>query len=98
MPSLCRYRNTPKRPAPRRSNTWVAAHWTFNCKKGQMSFLGWIVLDLLAGLLGTEWQQTRRGPDARLSLLGRVGAVVEGCLFSTFGASGVSGLNLYSLP
>ena len=30
-------------------------------------------------------------------LLGIVGAVVGGWLFNTFGASGVTGLNLYSL-
>src|SRR5271169_3928414 len=62
-----------------------------------MSFLAWIVLGLLAGYIGSKIVN-RRGEGIVLDvLLGIVGAVVGGWLFRTFGAAGVSGLNLYSL-
>jgi uncharacterized membrane protein YeaQ/YmgE (transglycosylase-associated protein family) len=62
-----------------------------------MSFLAWIVLGLLAGFIGSKIVN-RRGEGIVLDvLLGIVGAVVGGWLFHTFGAAGVSGLNLYSL-
>ena len=35
--------------------------------------------------------------DAQSLILGIVGALVGGWLFNTFGAAGVTGLNLYSL-
>ena len=62
-----------------------------------MSFLAWIVLGLLAGFIGSKIVN-RKGEGIVLDiLLGIVGAVVGGWLFHTFGAAGVSGLNLYSL-
>jgi len=62
-----------------------------------MSFLAWIVLGLLAGFIGSKLVN-KRGEGLILDiLLGIVGAIVGGWLFSTFGASGVTGLNLYSL-
>ncbi len=62
-----------------------------------MSFLGWIVLGLLAGFIGSKIVN-RRGEGMFLDiLLGIVGAIAGGWLFTTFGASGVTGLNLYSL-
>ena len=62
-----------------------------------MSFLAWIVLGLLAGYIGSKIVN-RKGEGIVLDvLLGIVGAVVGGWLFHTFGAAGVSGLNLYSL-
>jgi uncharacterized membrane protein YeaQ/YmgE (transglycosylase-associated protein family) len=62
-----------------------------------MSFLAWIVLGLLAGFIGSKLVN-RRGEGLILDiLLGVVGAIVGGWLFTTFGASGVIGLNLYSL-
>jgi uncharacterized membrane protein YeaQ/YmgE (transglycosylase-associated protein family) len=62
-----------------------------------MSFLAWIVLGLLAGFIGSKLVN-RRGEGLILDiLLGVVGAIVGGWLFTTFGASGVTGLNLYSL-
>ena len=54
-----------------------------------MSFLAWIVLGLIAN---------KQGEGLFLDiLLGIVGAIAGGWLFNTFGASGVTGLNLYSL-
>ena len=62
-----------------------------------MSFLAWIVLGLLAGFIGSKIVN-KQGEGVILDiLLGIVGAVLGGWLFNTFGASGVTGVNLYSL-
>ena len=62
-----------------------------------MLFLEWIVLGLLAGFIGSKIVN-KRGEGMILDIvLGIVGAIVGGWLFSTFGASGVTGLNVYSL-
>jgi uncharacterized membrane protein YeaQ/YmgE (transglycosylase-associated protein family) len=62
-----------------------------------VSFLAWIVLGLLAGFIGSKIVN-KEGEGLVLDiLLGIVGAILGGWLFNTFGASGVTGLNLYSL-
>src|SRR4051794_30667805 len=62
-----------------------------------MSFLAWIVLGLIAGFIGSKIVN-KRGEGLILDIvLGVVGAIVGGWLFTTFGATGVTGLNLYSL-
>jgi uncharacterized membrane protein YeaQ/YmgE (transglycosylase-associated protein family) len=62
-----------------------------------MSFLTWILLGLFAGFIGSKIVN-KAGKGIFLDiLLGIAGAVVGGWVFSIFGASGVSGLNLYSL-
>jgi uncharacterized membrane protein YeaQ/YmgE (transglycosylase-associated protein family) len=62
-----------------------------------MSFLAWIVLGLVAGFIGSKIVN-KRGEGLILDIvLGIIGAFVGGWLFTTFGASGVTGLNLYSL-
>lgn len=62
-----------------------------------MSFLAWIVLGLLSGFIGSKIVN-KQGEGLILDiLLGIVGALLGGWLFNTFGASGVTGLNLYSL-
>ena len=62
-----------------------------------MSFLAWIILGLVAGFIGSKIVN-KRGEGIFLDIiLGIVGAIVGGWLFSAFGASGVTGLNLYSL-
>jgi uncharacterized membrane protein YeaQ/YmgE (transglycosylase-associated protein family) len=62
-----------------------------------MSFLAWIILGLIAGFIGSKLvNKTGEGMILDI-LLGIVGAVVGGWLFRAFGASGVTGLNLYSL-
>jgi uncharacterized membrane protein YeaQ/YmgE (transglycosylase-associated protein family) len=62
-----------------------------------MSILAWIVLGLIAGFIGSKIvNKTGEGIVFDI-LLGIVGAVVGGFLFRTLGASGVSGLNVYSL-
>jgi uncharacterized membrane protein YeaQ/YmgE (transglycosylase-associated protein family) len=62
-----------------------------------MSIIAWIVLGLLAGFIGSKIVN-KSGEGMVLDILfGIVGAIVGGFLFNAFGASGVSGLNLYSL-
>jgi len=62
-----------------------------------MSFLAWIVLGLIAGFIGSKIVN-KRGEGMLLDIiLGIVGALVGGWVFSLLGASGVTGLNLYSL-
>lgn len=62
-----------------------------------MSFLAWLVLGLLAGFIGSKLVN-KSGEGLLLDIvLGIVGAIVGGYVFTLFGASGVSGLNLYSL-
>ena len=62
-----------------------------------MSFFAWIVLGLLAGFIGSKLVN-KSGEGLILDIvLGIVGAIVGGWLFNTFGAAGVTGLNLYSL-
>jgi uncharacterized membrane protein YeaQ/YmgE (transglycosylase-associated protein family) len=62
-----------------------------------MSFLAWLILGLVAGFIGSKLVN-KSGSGLLLDIiLGIVGAIVGGFIFSLFGASGVSGLNLYSL-
>lgn len=62
-----------------------------------MSFVAWIVLGLVAGFIGSKLVN-KKGEGLILDVvLGVVGALVGGWLFNTFGAAGVTGLNLYSL-
>ena len=62
-----------------------------------MSILAWIVLGLVAGFIGSKLVN-KTGVGLVLDIgLGIVGALVGGWLFSVFGMSGVTGLNLYSL-
>ena len=62
-----------------------------------MSILAWILLGLLAGFIGSKIvNKTGEGFLVDIGL-GIIGAVVGGWLFQFFGATGVTGLNLYSL-
>jgi uncharacterized membrane protein YeaQ/YmgE (transglycosylase-associated protein family) len=62
-----------------------------------MSILAWIILGLIAGFVGSKIVN-KSGEGIVLDIvLGIVGAVIGGWLFNRFGASGVTGLNLYSL-
>jgi len=62
-----------------------------------MSIIGWIILGLIAGFIGSKIVNAR-GQGLILDIvLGIVGAIVGGFLFSLFGAGGVTGLNLYSM-
>jgi len=62
-----------------------------------MGFIAWIVLGLLAGFIGSKIVN-KSGEGFFLDIiLGIVGAVLGGWVFSLFGANGVTGLNIYSL-
>jgi len=62
-----------------------------------MPILTWVALGLIAGFVGSK-VVNKTGEGVLLDIvLGIVGAVVGGWLFNTFGHSGVSGLNLYSV-
>jgi uncharacterized membrane protein YeaQ/YmgE (transglycosylase-associated protein family) len=62
-----------------------------------MSIIGWILLGLIAGFLGSKIVNSS-GQGMLLDIvLGIIGAIVGGFLFTLFGASGVTGFNIYSL-
>jgi uncharacterized membrane protein YeaQ/YmgE (transglycosylase-associated protein family) len=62
-----------------------------------MSFLAWIVLGLIAGFIASKIVN-KSGEGIFLDiLLGIVGAVIGGWVFTRFGAAGVTGVNLYSI-
>jgi uncharacterized membrane protein YeaQ/YmgE (transglycosylase-associated protein family) len=62
-----------------------------------MSFIAWIILGLISGFIGSKIVN-KQGDGMILDIiLGIIGAFVGGWLFSTFGMSGVTGLNLYSM-
>ena len=62
-----------------------------------MSIIGWIILGLIAGFIASKIvNKTGLGFFVDL-FLGIVGAIVGGVIFSALGASGITGLNLYSM-
>ena len=62
-----------------------------------MSIIGWLVLGLIAGFIASMLVN-KSGEGMIIDIvLGIVGAVVGGFLFSLFGASPVTGLNIYSM-
>ena len=62
-----------------------------------MSILAWMVLGLVAGFIGSKIVN-KTGEGFVLDIvLGIIGAVVGGYLFNMLGASGVTGVNIYSL-
>ena len=62
-----------------------------------MGIFSWIILGLIAGFIGSKIVN-RQGQGFWLDIaLGIVGALVGGFLFDAFGASGVTGLNIYSM-
>ena len=62
-----------------------------------MSIIGWLILGLIAGFIASKLVN-KSGEGLILDIvLGIVGAVVGGYLFTFFGASPVTGLNIYSM-
>ena len=62
-----------------------------------MGVVSWIILGLIAGFIGSKIVD-KQGQGFWLNIaLGIVGALVGGFLFDLFGASGVTGLNIYSM-
>ena len=62
-----------------------------------MSIIAWLILGLVAGFIASK-VVNKSGEGLIVDLvLGIVGAVVGGYLFTLFGAAPVTGLNLYSI-
>jgi uncharacterized membrane protein YeaQ/YmgE (transglycosylase-associated protein family) len=62
-----------------------------------MSIIGWIVLGLIAGFIGSKIVN-REGSGIILDIvIGVIGALVGGWLFEAVGKAGVTGFNLYSM-
>ncbi|MGH6861060.1 MAG: GlsB/YeaQ/YmgE family stress response membrane protein [Phyllobacterium sp.] len=62
-----------------------------------MSIISWLILGLVAGFIGSKIIN-KSGQGLILDIiLGIVGAIAGGVIFSFFGATGVTGLNIYSL-
>ena len=62
-----------------------------------MGIISWIILGLVAGFIGSKIID-KSGQGFWLNIaLGVVGALVGGFIFDLFGASGVTGLNIYSM-
>lgn len=63
-----------------------------------MGIIAWLILGALAGWLASMVMKTdaKQGAIANI-VVGIIGAVIGGYVFNLFGASSVSGLNLYSL-
>ena len=62
-----------------------------------MGILAWIVLGLIAGFIGSKIVNHTGSGIIMDIVLGVVGALVGGFLFSIFGATGVTGFNIYSM-
>jgi uncharacterized membrane protein YeaQ/YmgE (transglycosylase-associated protein family) len=62
-----------------------------------MGILAWIVLGLIAGFIGSKIVNHTGSGILMDIVLGVVGALVGGFLFSLFGAVGVTGFNIYSM-
>ena len=62
-----------------------------------MGIITWLILSLIAGYIASRIVN-KAGEGLILDIvLGIVGALVGGFLFSALGATGVTGLNLYSI-
>ena len=61
-----------------------------------MSIISWIILGLIAGFIGSKIVNAE-GQGFWLNIaLGIIGALVGGFLFDSFGATGITGLNIWS--
>ncbi|HMF16321.1 MAG TPA: GlsB/YeaQ/YmgE family stress response membrane protein [Gemmataceae bacterium] len=62
-----------------------------------MGIISWIILGLIAGFIGSKIVDSH-GQGFWLNIaLGIVGALVGGFLFNLIGATGVTGLNIWSM-
>jgi uncharacterized membrane protein YeaQ/YmgE (transglycosylase-associated protein family) len=62
-----------------------------------MSIIAWLILGLLAGFIASQIVNQRGSGILLDMVLGIIGAMLGGWLFSLFGAREVTGLDLYSL-
>ena len=62
-----------------------------------MSIIGWILLGLISGFIASKIVN-KSGEGFFLDIiLGIVGAIVGGFIFTAVGASGITGFNIYSM-
>ena len=62
-----------------------------------MSIIGWIVLGLIAGFIASKIVN-KQGEGVIMDIvLGIIGAIVGGFIFTKLGAEGVTSFNLYSM-
>ncbi len=62
-----------------------------------MGVLAWIVVGLIAGFIGSRVVNKRGEGFFRDMILGILGAIVGGAMFTRLGYEGVTGINLYSI-
>ncbi len=62
-----------------------------------MGIIAWLVLGLIAGFIASKIVNHTGSGVIMDIVLGVVGALVGGFLFSLFGATGVTGFNIYSM-
>jgi uncharacterized membrane protein YeaQ/YmgE (transglycosylase-associated protein family) len=66
-------------------------------RRGVYGHHSWIILGLIAGFIGSKIVD-KQGQGFWLNIaLGIIGALVGGFLFDAFGATGVTGLNIWSM-
>jgi len=62
-----------------------------------MSVIGWIILGLISGFIASKIVNKSGQGFLMDIVLGIVGAIVGGVIFSALGIGGVTGFNLYSM-
>jgi uncharacterized membrane protein YeaQ/YmgE (transglycosylase-associated protein family) len=62
-----------------------------------MGIIAWVVLGLIAGFIASKIVNHSGSGIIMDIVLGVVGALVGGFVFSVFGAVGVTGFNIYSM-
>lgn len=62
-----------------------------------MSIIAWLVLGLISGFIGSKIVDNRGQGFVGDIVVGVIGALLGGFLFSLIGATGVTGFNLWSI-
>jgi len=62
-----------------------------------MGLIAWIVVGLIAGFIGSRLVNKQGEGFLRDMILGIIGAIVGGAIFTRLGYAGVTGINLYSI-
>lgn len=62
-----------------------------------MGIISWIIVGLIAGFIGSKIVNKSGEGLVRDIILGIIGAFVGGWVFTALGATGVTGLNIYSI-
>lgn len=62
-----------------------------------MGILAWLIVGLVAGFIGSKIVNRTGEGLVRDIILGIVGALVGGWIFTAIGARGVTGVNIYSI-